>query len=414
MKILVFSIILFWFCNAAQAQVCAAPPYPKSFITEKLFLESETQFKNFIANNKNKVSFRATPIIPVVFHIVYNTPNQDFTDAQVQQQLSILNRDFARKNPDSIKTPSVWKNIASDGGVQFCLARRDPFGNATTGIIHTHTNATELANINSVKSSATGGDEIWNAKHYLNIWVTYIDQNTFGYASFPTDLANYPQYDGVVMNSKAFGINDSNFIYKNGGRTLTHEVGHWLNLFHTFGTNVSVNCSSDFVDDTPPQKPDSKNTISCPTFPKFDDCTFAGDGVMFMNYMNYVADSCYNLFTKGQRDRMLAALQMYRNEILNQTMLCDLTNVNDKNSEVNFNIFPNPTYSGIINIALNLNNNELADIFFYNSAGKIVQRKLKINPQNAPIIFTDLNTGFYIVRVETQTGAMSKSFMVIN
>lgn len=413
MKILVFFLVLTYYSNSLQAQTCTASAYPKSYPTEKLFLEEEARFETFIENNKNKINFRTTPVIPVVFHIVYHTPDQDFTDAQVQQQLAILNRDFARKNPDSIKTPSVWKNIASDGGVQFCLAKRDPFGNSTTGIIHTHTNATELANINSVKSSASGGDEIWNAKHYLNIWVTYIDQNTFGYASFPTDLATYPQYDGVVINSKAFSIRDSNFVYKNSGRTLTHEVGHWFNLFHTFGTDISMNCSTDFVDDTPPQQPDPKNAIHCLNFPKFDDCTFAANGIMFMNYMNYVADSCYNLFTKGQKDRMLAALQMYRSEILNQSTLCDLTGINDLNQEANISIFPNPTALGSITIAFKTKNSVSANIFIFDSIGRIVQQKLKIDAQNASVNFNNLELGYYVVRVETTDGVTNKCFIVI-
>lgn len=413
MKIFIFFLVLTCYCNVLQAQTCAAAKYPESYKTEKLFLEEEVRFETFLENNKNKISFRATPVIPVVFHIVYHTLDQDFTDAQVQQQLTILNRDFARKNPDTSKTPSVWKNIASDGGVQFCLAKRDPFGNTTLGIIHTHTNATELANINSVKSSSTGGDDIWNAKHYLNIWVTYIDQNTFGYAAFPTDLATYPQFDGVVINSKAFSISDSNFVYKNGARTLTHEVGHWLNLFHTFGTDVSVNCSTDFVDDTPPQQPDPKNAIHCLNFPKFDDCTFSGNGVMFMNYMNYVADSCYNLFTKGQRDRMMAALQMYRSDILNQETLCNLTGVNSVTQVLNFTIFPNPTSSGNISIEFENNSAPIADVFIFDNLGRMIQKKLEARLQNAPLNFSNLNTGFYIVRVTTENAAVCKSFMVI-
>ena len=405
----------FCICFNAQAQNCATEQFPKSCnncSSEKLLLEDEAKFQAFIENDKNNITFRAAPIIPVVFHIVYNKPSQDFTDAQVQKQLDILNRDFARLNPDTVKTPSVWKSIASDGGVQFCLAKRDPFGNATTGIIHTRTNVTDLANLNSVKSSASGGDDIWNAKRYLNIWVTYIDQNTFGYSTFPTDLAQYPQIDGIVINSKAFSINDSNFIKRNLGRTLTHEVGHWLNLFHTFGTDIGVKCSTDFVDDTPPQqfvtKPDT-----CYTFPHFDDCSFGGNGTMFMNYMNYIADSCYNMFTTGQKTRMLAALQMYRSEILTQTTTCNLVGTNNINESIELNVFPNPTYSGSVNIEVNTSASEIADIFICDGMGRTINQKLKVSLQNVPISFNNLSTGYYLVRVKTQNGLTTKSFIVL-
>ncbi len=412
MKLLLFSVFLTSYCCLlkAQEQTCAAPQFLKSFNSEKLFLEEETRFQAFIENNKNKTIFRATPIIPVVFHIVYYRPDQDFTDAQVQKQLAILNRDFARLNPDTAKTPSVWKSIASDGGLQFCLAKKDPFGKATTGIIHTRTNVVEFDNVDDMKSSAKGGDDTWNAKHYLNVWVTYIGANTFGYSTFPPDLAAFPLIDGIVVNNKAFATSDSNFVDRNGSRTLTHEVGHWFNLWHIFGNNANATCPTDNVDDTPGQK---KPTYTCANFPYYDDCSFAGNGIMFMNYMNYVPDTCYNLFTKGQKDRMLAALQMYRSEILTQTTTCNLVGTTDLNESIDLNVFPNPTHSGSINVEINTRASEMADIFVYDYFGRVIQEKLKISLQNTPISFSNLPIGYYLVRVNTQSETATKTFIVL-
>ncbi len=388
----------------AQAQTCAT----NSFNDEKVILE-EARFQTYIENYKNKVRFRAAPIIPVVFHIVYYALSQDFTDAQVQKQLDILNRDFARLNPDTIKTPNVWRNIASDGGVQFCLAKRDPFGNKTTGIVHTRTNVEDFPNPDAVKSAASGGDEIWDAKKYLNVWVTDLGTNTFGYSTFPPDLATAPRIDGVVVNARAFSVRDSNLVERNAGRTLTHEVGHWLNLWHIFGNNANATCPTDNVDDTPGQK---LPTYTCFNFPHFDDCSFGGNGTMFMNYMNYVPDTCYNLFTKGQKDRMLAALQLYRSDILTQPTACTFVGVNDINPAIGINIFPNPTNSGSVTVEINTGDSETGDIFIFDTAGREINQKLKVSLQNAPISFNNLSAGYYLVRVKTQNGVACKTFIV--
>ena len=71
-------------------------------------------------------------VIPVVVHVVYNTSTQNISDAQIQSQIAVLNKDFQKLNPDVSKVPSVWTSLVADCQVQFCLATLDPSGNPTT------------------------------------------------------------------------------------------------------------------------------------------------------------------------------------------------------------------------------------------------------------------------------------------
>ena len=123
-----------------------------------------------------------------------------------------------------------------------------------------------------------------------------------GYASFPSDLTEYPLYDGIVVDYGYFGNN----------RLATHEVGHWLNLRHIWGDEE---CGDDHVNDTPKHE---KPNYDCPDYPHNVDspCIVNSHGEMFMNFMDYADNQCTTMFTKGQRDRAHATLKGARKEIL--------------------------------------------------------------------------------------------------
>jgi len=237
--------------------------------------------------------------IPVVVHIVYNTTAQNITDAQVQSQIAVLNEDFRRTNADKGNTPAGFASLAADCEIQFCLASVSPTGAATTGIVRKYTTTTSFSQDDGVKYSSSGGDDAWPATKYLNIWVCNLGGGLLGYAQFPGGPA---ATDGVVIYYKYFGRGGSAVAPYNKGRTATHEVGHWLNLYHIWGDDNGACTGSDQVSDTPNQ---GAEHYGCPGFPS-SSCSNGANGDMFMNYMDYTDDACMNMLTLGQKTRMRA------------------------------------------------------------------------------------------------------------
>jgi len=240
--------------------------------------------------------------IPVVFHVVYKTAGQNISDALLLSQLNILNEDLRRINADTTDTPDAFGDVAADCNIEFCLAQIDPNGNITTGINRYETDVTSFNTNDDVKFAAEGGADAWPADSYLNFWVCNLGASLLGYAQFP---GGPDETDGVVIHYNHVGDNPAGYPY-HLGRTATHEVGHWLNLRHIWGDDT--NCAgSDLVDDTPNQKVE---TYGCPGFPKTDVCSATSPGIMFQNYMDYSDDACMNIFTEGQKERMLALFEV--------------------------------------------------------------------------------------------------------
>ncbi|MEI7801750.1 MAG: M43 family zinc metalloprotease [Bacteroidota bacterium] len=274
----------------------------------QMFEQSEIYLQKYISTHKNYQS-RSVIVIPVVVHLLYNvdSPNHKISDWQITSQIDALNEDYRRLNADKIKTPSLFDSVAADCEIEFCLAKRDPSGNYTTGIRRVATPYNVFPDFNSPKQTATGGDDPWPYTDYLNIWVAPLTYPDLGYSTFPS--GSMDASDGVVCHFKAFGrINVFSKKYYLG-RTATHEIGHWLNLTHIWGDTPG--CSpDDGVSDTPLQ--DAEH-YTCVGFP-FTSCSNTSD--MYMNYMDYNRDSCMNIFTEGQKERMIAAFNLFRSSIL--------------------------------------------------------------------------------------------------
>lgn len=239
--------------------------------------------------------------IPVVVHIVYNTPEQNISEEQIKSQITILNQDFSRTNPDRTNTPSAFKPVAVDTQIRFCLVK----------VIRTQTKTPEFNDNDDVKSCATGGSAAIDTTKYMNVWVCPLGDRLLGYAEFP-ETAISPTY-GVVINHACFGAGGTTRKPYNLGRTLTHEMAHCLGIYHIFSESSTDSCAkTDKCYDIPSQ---SSPTMGCPPFPKTDDCAIAPPGNMFMNYMDYSNDACMNIFTKDQARRMNAVLNIapYKN-----------------------------------------------------------------------------------------------------
>ncbi|WP_452225539.1 GEVED domain-containing protein [Lacinutrix chionoecetis] len=257
-------------------------------------IEAFTQQKvNEIESSQNKIVGDIITL-PVVVHVLYRNATENISVAQIQSQLDVLNEDFRRTNPDADNT---WSQ-AADTQIEFCLATVDPSGNATTGITRKSTTRRDWGTSDDMKRSSTGGINPWNTSEYLNMWI--VPQmlsnggTILGYAQFPGGSA---ATDGVVMGYNYFGRTGAVTAPFDGGRTTTHEVGHFLNLRHIWGDS---NCGNDFVSDTPTHQ---TSNGGCPV-----GQVSCGSTDMVQNYMDYTNDSCMNLFTTGQKNRMRAVL----------------------------------------------------------------------------------------------------------
>jgi hypothetical protein len=245
--------------------------------------------------------------IPVAVHIVYKRAAENISRAQVRSQITVLNRDYRAKNPDTNNVPAVWNGLVADAKIEFKLATIDPNGKRTSGITRTATTRNSFGADDSVKTKSGGGIAAWPANRYVNIWVCNLGGGLLGYAQFPGGPA---RTDGVVILHSAFGTSGTAAAPFNLGRTATHEIGHWLNLRHIWGDRNDCG-GTDHVSDTPnAQLPN----YGSPAFPHIS-CDNGPNGDMFMNYMDYVDDPAMFMFTPGQVTRMNATLAGPRRKI---------------------------------------------------------------------------------------------------
>jgi len=319
MKNFLVVLLLLISFNCISQQRCHTTEYEENLKNQYSQYKEERKKVNketnhWIKNNYNNENSIVT--IPVVVHVVWNTTQENISDQQIFSQIDVLNADFRRTNIDAIMTPTVWTSIAADTEIEFCLATLDPNGTFTSGITRTQTSQTSFSiQADAMKSTSTGGIDPWDQDNYLNIWVCDLSGGILGYATPPSSFNN-PD-DGVVIGYNYFGTLGTVQAPYNKGRTCTHEVGHWLNLDHLWGSGG--NCGNDNVNDTPTQEEENYN---CPAFPhNANSCgTSNSSGDMFMNYMDYTNDGCMNFFTLGQKARMIAAINQYRINLLNNNL----------------------------------------------------------------------------------------------
>ncbi|MDO7874892.1 GEVED domain-containing protein [Hymenobacter sp. ASUV-10] len=259
----------------------------------------DNQALQFAAQKTNAAQRGAAAAItiPVVVHVLYNTTAQNISDAQIQSQIDVLNADFQKLNSDASSVPSAFASLAANPSIGFVLAKRDPSGNATTGIERKQVTQTSWGTDDKMKKTTTGGLNAWPSGSYLNLWVCNLSGGVLGYAQFPGGAT---ATDGVVILTTAFGKGGSATAPFNLGRTGTHEVGHWLNLYHIWGDDGTACTGSDQVSDTPNQ---ADENYGAPTYPQ-PSCSNTSD--MFMNYMDYVDDRAMYMFSTGQSTRMNA------------------------------------------------------------------------------------------------------------
>jgi hypothetical protein len=378
--------------------------------------KQEFELHKSILNSSKK---RLNLTIPVVVHVVYNTDLENISDEQIASQIEALNRDFNNLNSDSLRTNHAFYPLVGNIGVKFELASKDPSGKLTTGITRTKTSKQNWIeddlNKDNMKFTSTGGIENWNPKKYLNIYtVRFADAvQLLGYAYFPEDLASYPETDGVVVDFRCFGTNGTSgiegFNPYNLGRTVTHEVGHWLGLFHIWGDKVydtDKACGDDKISDTPPAEGDNSGNPIFPHRPN-NKCGSDKNGEMYMNYMDYVHDKSMVMFSKGQVDRMISAINNYRKDLLNYTpsnILVSSLTINTPNNKTIFNKSLNSIQLTTSVLPLNAKNQTINWACSPDSIATI--------DQNGKI--TILKKGDITVNVQATDGSLVKSSISIS
>jgi hypothetical protein len=332
---------------------------------------------------------------------LYNRDEQNISDDQVRSQIETLNKEFRKAHPDTSLIPDRFRSIAADCYIEFALAKVDPKGYATSGIVRKYTSIKNFGMDDRIKNNETGGSDAWSSDRYLNIWVGNMVGGIIGYSS---PLGGPSDKDGIVVSYFAFGTRGNVRSPYNKGRTTMHEVGHWLGLKHIWGES---SCGSDDIEDTPPQ---SGPTRGCPGG-VVRSCGNDVRGNMYNNYMDLTNDDCTNMFTLGQRERMRASFlpgnprnAMLKSDALTATPISGTAPTEDSALSTKVQMFPNPArervrikYDGDI---LPEGNN----ITVHNSFGQLVLVKRTFSGTTDLELY-QLRDGIYYIRVNGHPAA---------
>lgn len=372
--------------------------------------------------------------IPIVFHIIHSgtsTPARNISQAQVNSQILILNNDYRKLNADfsTNVTQPAFVSAAADVQINFCAASVDPSGTvlAEPGIDRINVVAKGWSSLpysmSYIESTVKPGT-IWDPTKYYNVWVLQFggsDAGTLGYAQFPTipsgtspvtDMVGQggaANTDGVVVDYRYVGNTGAATAPYNKGRTLTHETGHWLGLWHIWGDDND--CSgTDYVADTPNQQVENSSCPSTNGAVKTDACATTAPGFNYQNYMDYSDDRCMGMFTNGQKDRMQAVMaNCIRRKTLNNAVACVSVGMKEEQAGTTVGIFPNPT-TGEVNIRVELTDAHEFTVSVLNTLGQSV-KEISQPASNGADVRLDLSgqpQGVYFVTVKSQAGSVTK------
>jgi len=369
-----------------------------------------------------------TILIPVVVHVVHNNStnqiggsrNSNISDEQVSSQIAVLNEDYQRKEGTAgFNTNPVGANV----NIKFELAKRDPQGGATNGIIRYYTTKSSYS-INEMGQLS----EIayWPSNRYLNIWVTTITDPFIGYAQFPdmTGLPGLGSYnglertDGVIIDHRNFGRNTGTTTQGSytQGRTTTHEVGHWLGLLHTWGdvecTTANCQCGDDFIEDTPPAQIPNE-TLTCPEI--FSTCGGVRTRNMIENYMDYSVDRCMNIFTQGQKARIRRVLELSPRR---QQLVEAARRVIPESDNLQVLLLSNNgarLKTGEEKIEIQLKGSQRVEVSVYSITGQLIKEiVLSTTPSTqVPLNLPAVPPGIYLVRVSTPTETQVQRLLLL-
>jgi hypothetical protein len=345
---------------------------------------SYTLKKKLAYNNFSQQKMDTVIRIPVVVHVIHRLASENISTAQINSQIAVLNKDYRKLNSD---TSNATGSSIADVKFQFVLARINPSGSPTTGITRTSTTIDNIGISNKYDSLVPA----WNNERYLNIWVCDVGQFILGFAYPPNTPGVSPQEDGIVIGSEYFGTVGSVAAPYDLGRTTTHEVAHYFDLLHIWGSDQSPSCSTDdLISDTPNQ---DSEVYSCVTR------TSCGSVDQLSNFLQYVDDACMGNFTLGQKTRMRTALYTQRDSLQYEigTLVSSIT---DQNIFAKTKLYPNPTKGTVtLEFPSNFEFHE-TKIQLFDVTGKVINFKTIRATRGLILYINAAPRGVYFLRVE--------------
>lgn len=423
-------VIAFAFFSLTQTalllaqQPCGTPHYLEQLETAYPGFAAATEQVYRRVNEQGQARDFELVTIPVVVHLVYQDETQNLPDSLISAVLEVLNQDYRRLNTDADQIREEFLSVVDDPLIQFELA----------GVERVATTSTFALDIfgaglpDNVKQSAEGGSDAWDPEHHLNIWVCNIEGGAIlGYAYPPADLAHWPadasapspELDGVVIHYEVFRrtgtftttglLGTEEITIPVRGRTITHEVGHYLGLRHIWGDGTLAilgipDCDADDgVADTPNQGLSSQ--FNCD--PANNSCDEGDDDQadMWENFMDYSEETCQNSFTFGQIEIMRSVLANERVGLIEEAVRTEDSFLPDHTVSV----FPNPATDLLF---VQRSGQEPARVRLINARGQVVQQWPNWTGNRLELATQQLPAGLYYLQYTIASGALTKAVVV--
>ncbi len=293
--------------------------------------------------------------LPIVFHIMNARIGQPLvSETQVRSQINALNRDFNHGDyaiRHLADTREGFSNLVADMEISFCLADYSINGQSLSAIHYVNPLQSTWPPDNSIKVPNLEGFAPWDPEHIINVWVTTLEDGVSGFAQMPGGPS---ETDGIVIDYRFFGNRDPIDTPYYQGKTLTHLMGNYLNLYPIWGKGSL--CSDDNVMDTPIHNTSNKG---CPAYKHVTSC---GNNLveMTMNFMDNTDDPCSYMFTEGQKLRVHALLHpggaryslmlgnLHECDTLDVFRLVDASSPMENKESINqVYLYPNPANSTV-------------------------------------------------------------------
>jgi len=279
-------------------------------VTERANLEQAVQ------STFKTVKVPPNPVIPIIFHILYNDAAEQLSEATIYEQIDALNRDFGIGSNDfsheAIEAEG-FSSVSNQMGISFCLPE---FSGDSSAINYYPVTKAAWQFDNAMKDPSTEGVEPWNPNQFLNVYVVDLHDTlaVAGYAQMPGGAA---ATDGIVIDYRFVGNGASPY---NLGRTLVHLLGNYMGVYSIWGVDGCSGTKGDYASDTP--KHNAPN-FGCPSYQHISTCY--QDKLVVeqsMNFMDSSDDACLSIWTTAQKYRFFAYLETARSGLLQHNFTC--------------------------------------------------------------------------------------------